>query len=321
MRTKQNVFSEHYNEIVGAWVEVRIYAYKQGLLVAFGDISERRKAADILKESEKRFREMIALTPAGYVATDGNGIVTVANNAFYAMSGYTPEELIGHDIMQLLPACPLGGALQIKSGISTAPGKETDARHKSGNSIYVLANLAIKRDNDGNALGLSAFVTDITERKEAETQLETIASQDALTGLPNRAQLSWRLHHLLTSYKDESIAVMFIDLDRFKEVNDTMGNTFGDRLLTEVATRLKACMRPSDIIARLGGDEFIVAAHCASGRSSAATIAQRLLEALSSAFHFEGRHIFIGASIGISMYYEDALTEEILFQNADTAMY
>jgi diguanylate cyclase (GGDEF)-like protein len=114
---------------------------------------------------------------------------------------------------------------------------------------------------------------------------------------------------------------MFIDLDRFKEVNDSMGHSPGDALLRQVAVRLQANMRPGDIVARLGGDEFVVTAHCSEGRNSAGAIAQKLLTALAAPFEIEGLSVVISASIGISMFAEDARTKELLFQNADTAMY
>ncbi|MBK4737321.1 sensor domain-containing protein [Noviherbaspirillum pedocola] len=321
MRARENTFFEVYYEPVGWWIEARLYPYDDGLSIFFQDITEKKRAADAIKESESRFREMIDLTPAGYIALDSAGNVVEVNPALCAMSGYSAEDLIGRFVLDLMPSCPLGGGYRQKGGAMSAERHEIVMQHKDGRQIHMLGNLTIKRDAEGNPLTLTAFLTDITERKDFETELEKIANHDALTGLPNRTLLRQRLEQMLGNSKGEPVAVMFIDLDRFKEVNDSMGHSLGDRLLQQVATRLKSAMRPSDIIARLGGDEFIVVAHCSSGRDSACDIASRLIDALTVQFYIDGNEIVIGASIGISMYPDDALTEERLFQNADTAMY
>lgn len=321
MRTKENIFCEIYYEPVGWWIEARLYPYEEGLSIFFQDITQKKQAADAIKESEGRFREMIDLTPAGYIALNSVGNVVEVNPALCAMSGYAAEDLIGRFVLDFMPSCPLGGAYRQQGGTMSAERHEIVMKHKDGGQIYLLGNLTIKRDAEGHPLSLTAFLTDITERKNFETELEKIATHDGLTGLPNRTLLRRRLKQMLVNSKGESVAVMFIDLDRFKEVNDSMGHSLGDNLLQQVATRLKLAIRPGDTIARLGGDEFIVVAHCVEGRNSACDIARRLIGALTVPFHIDGNEIVIGTSIGISMYPDDALTEEHLFQNADTAMY
>ena len=322
MQTRENVFFDAYYAPTDTWIEARVFAHEDGLSVFFHDIGERRNAERAVRESEQRFREMIEITPAGYVATDASGIVRDVNPAMCELTGCAREEFIGRDILHFLPACPMDGALRIKGGASTAQAKETVLLHKSGHPVYVLLNLSIRRDAQGNALSMTAFVTDITERKKTESQLERLATHDSLTGLPNRALINQRLQAMLDAARPEdSIAVMFIDLDRFKEVNDSMGHAPGDVLLGQVALRLQTSMRPGDIVARLGGDEFVVAAYCSEGRESAAAIAGKLLATLSSPFDIEGNEVFVSASIGISMFAEDGNTKEILFQNADVAMY
>jgi diguanylate cyclase (GGDEF)-like protein len=200
-------------------------------------------------------------------------------------------------------------------------GRESTIRHKQGHLVYVLVNANIVRDEQGDAKSLTAFITDITERKQAEARLERLATHDPLTGLPNRAFLNMRLQMLATAPRDESNGVMFIDLDRFKEVNDSMGHKAGDILLCEVAHRLKSALRPSDIVARLGGDEFVVVVHCTNGASIAEKIAKKLHSLLAAPIEIEGQEVFISGSIGISMFPLDGKTKEVLFQNADTAMY
>lgn len=177
-------------------------------------------------------------------------------------------------------------------------------------------------DEDNNIVAIEGFITDITEQKRAESQLEKLANYDTLTGLPNRAYLNCHLQKLLDDEEScEPVAIMFIDLDRFKQINDTMGHDPGDLLLSEVALRLQSTLRQNDFVARLGGDEFIVAAICPHGEKSAATIAKKILADLGAPFIIMGQEVFITASIGISMAPQDGRTKEALFKNADIAMY
>ncbi|MDB5769873.1 MAG: domain S-box protein [Burkholderia sp.] len=272
--------------------------------------------------SEQRFRELIEITPAGYILSDAQGVLVAVNPALCHMSGYTREELIGRSLNELFPVCPLDDALFIPGGVSAVHAREVAVKHKHGHLVYVLVNAVIKRDDLGNGLSLTAFLTDITERKQAEWRLERLATHDALTGLPNRAMLNERMQQMLESApRNDSIAVMFIDLDRFKEVNDSLGHEPGDIALREVGRRLQKNLRPSDIVARLGGDEFVVVANCSQGSESAERIVDKLFTAFAAPVDIAGQEVYVGASIGISMFPQDGTTKEVLFQNADTAMY
>jgi diguanylate cyclase (GGDEF)-like protein len=143
-----------------------------------------------------------------------------------------------------------------------------------------------------------------------------------LTGLPNRTMLHERLQAMIeTAPREASIAVLLIDLDRFKEVNDSFGHEAGDQLLREAARRLQQALRPGDMVARLGGDEFVVIAHCSARRASAAAVARKLIDTLALPFDTAGAEVLVGASIGIAMYPEDGQEKQALFQSADTAMY
>lgn len=170
--------------------------------------------------------------------------------------------------------------------------------------------------------GIAVYFLDISQRKESEERLAYLARHDILTGLPNRSFLNERLQHMLDSAPPYTpIAVMFIDLDRFKEVNDSMGHQAGDALLRMAARRLEDAIRPEDFVARLGGDEFVVAAYCRKGQASASAVARKALASLVAPFDIDGAEVFIGASIGISMFPDDGRTGVLLCQNADTAMY
>ena len=286
------------------------------------DVTTRRMAEEATRISDRRLRSIIEMTPAGYVMTDARGIIVGINPAFSCMTGYLAGELLGMDVMLLLVECPIDNALFRQGGITAAHGKEATLVRKDGQRRYVLINVTIERNDAGDALTLTAFITDITERKQDEARMEQLATHDALTGLPNRSLINSRMQQMLSAATPgQQISLMFIDLDRFKEVNDSLGHVCGDALLQDVARRFKQVTRPHDMIARLGGDEFVAASHCTGGIWSATVIAERLLAALALPFTVAGQEVFVSASIGISMYPEDGDSNATLFQNADIAMY
>ena len=319
METGENASFETFYAPTGMWYSERVYAHDDGLSVFFHDITDRVQRDHLVRDSERRLRDMIAMTPTGYLLLDADGIVREANPALCQLSGYAREELIGADVATILTDGAAGPALNVRAAGGQGHALETVIRHRAGDAVYALVNQSITRDTDGGILALTAFITDITERKRAEARLEQLATRDVLTGLPNRAWLNGHLKAMLGE-GGAATTVLFIDLNRFKEVNDSLGHAVGDVLLQHVATRLQACMRPGDVVARLGGDEFVVAAHCA-GRDDAAAIARSVLAALAAPFHADGLEMHVGASIGISLSGSEAGTPELLFQNADTAMY
>ena len=321
METRESTSFEIFYDPVGVWTSVRIYAHDEGLSVFFQDISERVKSDQLVRESERRLRQMIEITPAGYVLTDAGGVIREANPALCQLSGYTSAQLIGQGISEMLFQIDQDAAPDARPLGQQAHVFETVIRHRHGHVVHALVNQTIERDDRGVPLSFSAFITDITERKHTESRLEQLATRDVLTGLPNRVWLNQHLKTILDEAGNTaSTTVLFIDLNRFKEVNDSLGHAAGDSLLQQVSQRLESCMRPGDVVARLGGDEFVVAANCA-GRDAAGAIAQRLLAALTLPFSVHGLEIHVGASIGISLADQDSATPELLFQNADTAMY
>jgi diguanylate cyclase (GGDEF)-like protein/PAS domain S-box-containing protein len=322
MTTRKPLSFEERWEPSNAWVEVRVYPHEDGIAVYFHDVSARRQAERDIREREQRLREILEMTPAGYLLADADALIMDVNSALCEVVGHDRNELVGHSLEKLFSECPWHGALAVQHGPTAAHGVEALLRNTDGKDVPVLFSGRIKRDEDGHAQSFTAFLTDITERKQAESQLKHLATHDTLTGLPNRELINQRLQSMLDAASpNDTPAVMFIDLDRFKEVNDSMGHSPGDLLLCQVAARLQANMRPGDIVARLGGDEFVVTAYCSDGRNSARAIAEKLLAALATPFDIEGVSVIISASVGISMFAEDARTRELLFQNADTAMY
>ncbi|MBB3224721.1 sensor domain-containing protein [Pseudoduganella umbonata] len=321
MAHRKDASFEAFYEPVGVWVSERIYAHEDGLSVFFHDISDRVEREKQIRESERRFRETIGITPAGYVLVNGGGIIEDVNPALCQLSGHAREELVGKAVASFLADGDASAALNLRQTGHRVHALETVLLHRQGHRVYALVNQTIEVDADGQPRSLTAFITDITERKHAEARLEEMATRDTLTGLPNRAWINRRVGDMLGGPHHETYTtVFFIDLNRFKEVNDSLGHATGDRLLQQVGERLQSCMRPGDVVARLGGDEFVVAASCA-GRDAAAAIAQRLLATLALPFYTDGLEMRVGASIGISLARPGAMSTEQLFEKADTAMY
>ncbi|MCS0589101.1 EAL domain-containing protein [Massilia norwichensis] len=289
------------------------------------DLTEREHAERQLRESERRFREVIEMTPAGYVLASADGLILDVNPALCTLSGHARDALVGSRLARLFAVFPWDRLEAGQLCCTSVQGAEAVVRHAEGHLLHVLFNGAVCVGADGKVESITGLMTDITGRKQAESRLQELATHDTLTGLPNRALLHERLQRMLDDCApDRVVAVMFLDLDRFKEVNDSFGHEHGDLLLCEVAARLRKVLRPSDVVARLGGDEFVVAAECggsAGGPGAAAAIAAKLLEVLTLPVTVGAQDVVVGASIGISMYPIDAATRELLFQTADTAMY
>ena len=201
--------------------------------------------------------------------------------------------------------------------------RESVNRRKGGEEFPVQLSSVAVRGSQGECLGVITACEDITERKKNEAQIHQLAYYDNLTGLPNRALFLDRLQKALalTDRSDTQVAVLFLDLDNFKDINDTQGHDFGDSLLKEVARRLSGCIRAADTLARLGGDEFVVMLAATDSQGTASITAVRILETFRTPFDLEGRRIYAGISIGIAIYPDDAPDQEGLLRSADTAMY
>ena len=202
-------------------------------------------------------------------------------------------------------------------------GIEEKETWPDGRENWVLTTKVPLKDGYGQIIGTMGIAHDITDRKQAEVQIRYMALHDALTGLPNRALLQDRLGQAIALARRHraKIAVLMLDLDHFKNVNDSLGHSVGDRLLEAVSKRLKACLRASDIVARLGGDEFVIGLPEASNDANIEQVAQKVLTSLSEPFRIEGHELAISASIGISQYPADGEASEALLQGADAAMY
>lgn len=304
------------------WVEMRLYPHAEGMSVFFNDVTQKREAEKALWLSEQRFREVVEMTPAGYVLTDANCVIRSVNSALCELTGFPDSQLMGTTLEKLFVINPLDTLLQSDQRLIELNGVEGVVRHQLGHPVYVLINAHVRRDGGGELLSITAFLTDITARKHNELQVRQLATHDRLTGLPNRVYLDECLPDILGySARGQINAVLFIDLDHFKEVNDTIGHAIGDDLLIEVSRRMKQQMRDGDIVARLGGDEFVVVAQCPDGEQSASRIAEKLVAAIAEPIELQGRQLCVGASIGIAIAPRDGTTKDELFAKADASMY
>ncbi|OGR35031.1 MAG: hypothetical protein A2091_03195 [Desulfuromonadales bacterium GWD2_61_12] len=278
------------------------------------------------KRTETRLRllkEAVEALPVGITITDRSGRIIYCNPAEAMIHGFGAEEMLDREARLFAPS-----RLQKKAvpkHLERAPlwRRESVNRRKGGEEFPVqLASLAV-HDADGEFLGLVTTCEDISERKRAEERIHQLAYYDNLTGLPNRWMFRDRLDQALALARRTSreVALLFLDLDRFKLINDTMGHDFGDRLLSAVAERLAVCMRKADTVARLGGDEFVVVLTQMEGYAGATVAAQRIVDEFLQPFELQGRTLYSPPSIGIAIFPMDGDTVDDLIRNADTALY
>jgi diguanylate cyclase (GGDEF)-like protein/PAS domain S-box-containing protein len=289
---------------------------------SFSYVTARFAAEAALRESEVRYRLLFELNAAGVCVTALDGTISDCNLSFAALLGCPRNELTGrnlgdfyqHRIERDEMAAMLRDTHHMK-------GVEIELRRKDGSRVWVLHNLALIGQGEGAMI--HATVVDISDRKRNEEQIEYHAYHDVLTQLPNRRLFRDRLELTLSRAKraGRPLAVMFIDLDHFKTINDTLGHNAGDELLLEMAARLKACVREEDTVARIGGDEFTIVVSDLRQPEDAIQVAQKILEAVALPLNLGGTPIEISASIGIALFPADGHEVETLLRNADSAMY
>ena len=306
------------------------YSQNQAAVFIGLDITDRKAFEEALRESQERY----ALAVQG--ANDGLWDWDLRSNQIYfsprwkAMLGYDEPEISSQPAEWLHRMHP-DEAKWIEAQITAHLEGQTRhfeiehrMRHQNGAYRWMLSRGFAVRDSSGKAYRMAGSQTDITERKQAEQQLVHHALHDSLTGLANRALFMDRLQQVIGRSKRLSgykFAVLFIDLDRFKVLNDSLGHTVGDQLLIAIARRLETCLRSVDTIARLGGDEFTILLEGIHAEAEACQLADRIHLALQTPFNLSGQEIFTSASIGIAMSETEYDRPEDLLRNADTAMY
>lgn len=298
-----------------------------GLLVG-AVVTERRWIEASLRESKQQYQDLYDCAPDSYASITADGTISSVNQIGADFLGYRKDELIGKPVWITVYPPDRELALQWFSRVfrERLVTNENELRkvRKDGSAVWVRERSQLLFDENGTPTELHVICRDITERKQAEERLLHNAFHDALTGLPNRALFMNRLEEAVEhsrQHQDYMFAVLFLDLDRFKVINDSLGHALGDQFLIAIARRLKACLRPMDTAARLGGDEFTLLLEDINDVSEAVQIAERIQAALISPFTIDGQEVFTTASIGIVLSAIGYNRPEELLRDADIAMY
>ena len=293
-----------------------------------GQRAPRRRdiAEQAMGESDKRYRSLVQNTSDILTLMDADGTVHYENAALERVMGYRPEDQLGTNAFDWVHPDDMERALSIFAEVLGTPGLHPPiafrAPHKNGSWRY-LEHTVNNLLDDPDVKGIVITSRDITERKELEEQLRHQAFHDSLTGLANRVLFMERLGHALAraGRSKEPVAVLYMDLDNFKLINDSLGHEAGNQLLVGVAERLEACIGPEDTVARLGGDEFAVLLEDIVDEEDATRTALRIAEKLKSPFVLGGREVFATPSIGIALGPSTGILAEDLLRGADRAMY
>jgi diguanylate cyclase (GGDEF)-like protein/PAS domain S-box-containing protein len=272
--------------------------------------------------------KIVEMAAEGIVSIDTNGTILSFNLAAQTIFGYSEAEVLGKNVKILMPAQHRDNhdgylARYLQTGVAHMIGKtqELEGRRKSGMPFPM--EIAVTEIKFGDAHFFTAMLRDVSEQKLAQQRIEQLAHYDTLTHLPNRTLFYDRLDQAIIVAKrnKQSLALLFIDLDGFKQVNDTLGHHTGDLLLVKVAERLRLCVRESDTLARLGGDEFTLILNEAHERDNIEMVAKKIIESIDLPFDLEGKQVKVSASIGIARYPDDAPSKGTLLIVADKAMY
>lgn len=277
-----------------------------------------------LQLAQERYESLFDHNVDAVVALDSKGTVEKVNNAFARLSGYDPEDLRGTFFPSLISSPDRGRVMAVLQRATRGEPKsfETVLQQKQGGQVEIeLVTVPIVVGD--RVVGAYEIVRDVSLRKEFERELESRALHDYLTGLPNRALFQDRLEHALqrVGRQGRKVALLYFDLDRFKEVNDTAGHAAGDSLLCAIASRLRCFMRDGDTVARLGGDEFAILIEDVDEAGEAVAAAERLIELFEAPFRVEGRELDCGVSVGAAVSSTEVADPEELVRRADLAMY
>ena len=289
-------------------------------------LKERDEALNVSRQNLRLADKVFESTLEGIVITDATGIIETVNPAFSRITGWRKDEVVGKNPRILNSGVQPPEFYQHMWASLRQHGVwqgEVTNRRKDGKLYNEHLTITGIKDANGVFTHFAGIFTDITQRKQAEERLHFLANHDSLTGLPNRTLFMERLNQALANAQraETMMAVMFLDLDRFKFVNDTLGHAAGDHLLRTVAERLKSILRESDTVARLGGDEFTIILESLSDIQSVASVAKKIIETLAGMVNIDGQDVYVTTSVGISIYPHDGADTQTILMNADTAMY
>jgi diguanylate cyclase (GGDEF)-like protein/PAS domain S-box-containing protein len=292
-----------------------------------GQFVQRKQAEAALRDSEENFRQLAGNIPEIFWMTDaGQRSLIYLSPAYEAITGRSTDE-VRRDPRRWLDAVHPDDRERVRAARKAIPDSDYDLEYRvltaDGRTRWIHDQAFPVRDGEGRVYRIAGISSDVTQRKEAEEKLVYLAHYDGLTGLPNRTLFQDRLEQTLAQAGRRGwlVAVMFIDLDRFKIANDTLGHSAGDQLLKQVAQRLSDCVRTGDTVGRFGGDEFGLILSDLRNAEDARLVAQKVLAVFGRPFLIEGNEVYVTASIGISMYPPDSTDGEALMKNADAAMY
>ncbi len=311
-------------QMLGALAGATLLLYGAGSVVLLRTLAQNRRARGRIELLAKVFEH----GGEAVLVTDEQHRIVDANPALLRRTGYRFDEIVGHPVMELfsrrMPRAELVAMGKALKRDGRWRGEAWD-QHKDGGDVPILLSIAAVHDAAGKVTHHICSSIDLSEVKQAEARMEHLAHHDTLTQLPNRVRLLQRLEQTLAQARStqEQAAVLFIDMDRFKVINDTLGHQVGDGLLVEVGRRLRALVRDGDIVARLGGDEFVLVLPVAGQRGALAAqaVAHKVLEALGRPYSVRGHELHSTPSIGVALFPADGEDPDTLMKNADTAMY
>ncbi|TYL85826.1 EAL domain-containing protein [Bradyrhizobium cytisi] len=311
----------------GRWLRVsRSPTQEGGVILVYSDISGLKQQKAELHATNLRLDAALTHMSQGLCLYDGEGRLQVVNRRFCEIFDISPELVLPgmtfQDVLRLSVAAGNHGSHTVADLLTESD--DILARRKGGNYLQQLSDgrvvsIAHRATSDG---GWLISCEDVTEQQRAQSQIAFMARHDALTGLPNRSLFAERIEQAVTEAgRGAGFAVFCIDLDKFKQINDTLGHPVGDGLLCAVAARLSACVREGDTVARLGGDEFALVQSEVHNAEDAAHLARRIVERVGAPYELNGHRVIVGCSVGISLAPGDGTTRETLLKNADMALY
>jgi diguanylate cyclase (GGDEF)-like protein/PAS domain S-box-containing protein len=295
-----------------------------GVVTCCVDISERKQAEDALRASEARYRKLFERNLAGVYRATAAGVILECNDALVRMLGWSgQEEVRARRVADLyFRRADLERFMQDLRRLGSLASYELRLRRRDGSVAWVLASASLLQEAGGTEI-VEGTLVDVTDRKQVQQELEFQAHHDPLTGLPNRTLLEERLSLALdhAGKSGSGLAVLYLDLDHLKVINDTLGHDAGDALLRGLAEGVTGCLRREDTVARIGGDELVVLLPAVRTQGEAARVAQKILEAIAKGFEFEGHELFVTASAGIALFPQDGTDAGVLQKRADDALY